>query len=392
MPRFNSIVTYFTISILLLEASSLWAQDAFHNYGTIQLHNNAFVGLHLDLVNDGSFDQTTGLVGFYGNENTLTVSGISTPVLYDTEVDVPGGLILQTPIDVHNNVNLVTGDIRTAKSGTAVYSNFMDDAFYIGESSVSKIDGYGAVTNKDSFVFPVGNEDRLRPLMIESVAINAMAKCAYFFEDPNDSKTLNQSFNTGKRATEFISVSNKEFWRLESDVPSKITLTWDLHSDVRALGEYLNDLKVVGWSKSDRQWVNLGNTAVSGSMGGGNITSDLIVPNEYEIFTIGGNDDIMETYATIDLDNYFMTPNGDGTNDVLELEGLEHSPNNFLEIFDRYGILVYSQANYQNDFDGMSNRESVIIRNKGLASGIYFYILTMHDLRQKHQGYLYISN
>ncbi|NNE01589.1 MAG: gliding motility-associated C-terminal domain-containing protein, partial [Eudoraea sp.] len=115
-------------------------------------------------------------------------------------------------------------------------------------------------------------------------------------------------------------------------------------------------------------------------------------PNDYEIITIGGNDSDLETYSTIDLDNYFMTPNGDGQNDILELDGVEESPNNLLQIFDRYGVLVYSKNNYQNEFNGRSNRETVVTRDSGLPSGIYFYIITMNDLRQKHQGYLYISN
>jgi len=383
---------YIVIIITFLLKGSLFAQDAVHNYGTIQIHGNTNVGFHLDLVNDGTFDQTTGLVGFYSDQDALTISGAYMPVLFDTEVSVGGGLILETSVNVQNNVNLITGDIMTEKSGTDTYSNFLDNSFYIGESSVSKINGYGAITNKESFMFPVGNEDRLRPLTIESVAINAMAKCAYFFEDPNNSKTLNVDFSTSKKATEFISVSDKEFWRLESDVPSKITLTWDQYSNVRALGEYLNELKVVGWSKTENQWVNLGNSAVEGGMGYGSVTSETVVPNEYEIFTIGGNDSRLETYTTMDLDNYFMTPNGDGANDMLVLEGIENSPNNLLEIFDRYGVLVYSQANYQNDFNGQSNRKTVVKRGTGLASGIYFYIITMHDLRQKHQGYLYISN
>jgi gliding motility-associated-like protein len=368
------------------------AQDAVHNYGTIKVHGNTNVGFHLDLINDGTFDQTTGLVGFYSDQDPLTISGAYMPFLFDTEVAVGGGLRLETSVNVSNNVNLITGDIITEKSATAVYSNFLDNSFYIGESSVSKINGYGAMTNKETFTFPVGNEDRLRPLTIESVAINAMAKCAYFFEDPNNSKTLNVDFSTNKKATEFISVSDKEFWRLESDVPSKITLTWDEYSNVRVLGEFLNELKVVGWSKTENQWVNLGNSAAEGGMGYGSVTSETVVPNEYEIFTIGGNDSRLETYSTMDLDNYFMTPNGDGANDMLVLEGIENSPNNLLEIFDRYGVLVYSKANYQNDFNGQSNRETVVKRGTGLASGIYFYIITMHDLRQKHQGYLYISN
>jgi len=368
------------------------AQDAVHNYGTIQIHGNTNVGFHTNLVNDGTFDQNMGLVGFYSETGDINVSGAFTPVFYDAEVAVEGGLLLDTSVGVNNNANLITGDIITSRSQATVYSNFMDYSFYTGESSVSKINGYGAMTNKESFMFPVGDDSRLRPLTIESVAINALAKCAYFFEDPNNSKTLNIDFNTSNKASEFISVSDKEFWRLEGDVPSRITLTWDEWSNVRALGEFLSDLKVVGWSKTENQWVNLGNTNVEGGMIYGSITSEEFLPNDYEIITIGGNDDELETFSTIELDNYFMTPNGDGQNDILELDGVEESPNNVLQIFDRYGVLVYSKTNYQNEFNGRSNMETVVTRDSGLASGIYFYIITMNDLRQKHQGYLYISN
>jgi len=378
--------------LFILICIRISGQEAVHNYGNIQIHNNTNVGFHTNLMNDGPFDQNMGLVGFYSETGDITVSGAFTPVFYDAEVAVEGGLLLDVTVGVNNNANLITGDIITSRSQATVYSNFMDYSFYTGESSVSKINGYGAMTNKESFMFPVGDDSRLRPLTIESVAINAIAKCAYFFEDPNNSKTLNIDYNTNNKASEFISVSDKEFWRVEGDVPSRITLTWDEWSNVRELGEFLSDLKVVGWSKTENQWVNLGNTNVEGGMIYGSITSDEFVPNDYEILTIGGNDDELETFSTIELDNYFMTPNGDGQNDFLELDGVEESPNNVLQIFDRYGVLVYSKTNYQNEFNGRSNRETVVTRDSGLASGIYFYIITMNDLRQKHQGYLYISS
>jgi len=383
---------YILLIIAIISFVTATAQNAVHNYGNMQMHDNTNVGFHLDLINDGTFDQNMGLVGFYSDSADLKVSGASIPEFYDTEVAVGGGLILETCVHINNNANLITGDIVTPRTGTTVFSNFMDSSFYTGESSVSKVDGYAAITNKESFVFPVGDENRLRPLTIESMAINAVSKCAYFYEDPNSPISLNIGYNTNNKATEFIAISEVEFWRLEGDVPSNVTLSWDEYSNVRKLGEYLSDLKVVGWSKAENQWVNLGNTRVEGGMIYGSITSDVFVPNEYEIITIGGNDDALETFSTIELDNYFMTPNGDGQNDILELEGIENSPNNLMQIFDRYGVLVYSKTNYQNDFDGRSNRESVIQRSSGLASGIYFYIITMHDLRQKHQGYLYISN
>ncbi|MFC2148588.1 gliding motility-associated C-terminal domain-containing protein [Bacteroidota bacterium] len=379
-------------SIVLLISMLSTAQEAVHNYGTIQIHDAAMVGFHLDLINDGSFDQNMGLVGFYSDLGQLTVSGAFTPIFFDAEIAVEEGLVLQTSLGVNNNGNLITGDIITPRTQSGIYSNFFDNSFYTGESSVSKVYGYAAMTNKDTFVFPVGDDQRLRPLTIRSMATNSLAKCAYFFEDPNNSKTLNAFFNTNKRASEYMSVSDTEFWRLEGDVPSNVTLSWDGYSNVAALGEFMSDLKVVGWSKSESQWVSLGNTAVEGGMAYGTITSDLFVPNDYEIITIGGNDDMLETFDTIELDNYYMTPNGDGQNDVLTIEGIENSPSNSLQIFNRYGVLVYTKDNYRGDFNGYSNMENAIQKDSGLETGIYFYIITLNDLRRKHQGYLYISN
>ena len=152
------------------------AQQAFHNYGDIQMHNSVSVGFHLDLINNGSFDQNTGLVGFYKDFGQLTISGAFTPVFYDAEIAVDEGVVLETSISINNNGNLIIGDIMTPRNQSNIYSNFMDISFYTGESSLSKVDGYAAITNKERFVFPVGNDERLRTLGLESMAINALAK------------------------------------------------------------------------------------------------------------------------------------------------------------------------------------------------------------------------
>ncbi|WP_425234461.1 gliding motility-associated C-terminal domain-containing protein [Ulvibacterium sp.] len=370
----------------------LYAQDAVHNYGALQLHDGTSVGFHLNLINDGDLNQDFGLVGFYAENESLDVSGNRTPVFFDTEIAVDNGLLLNVPIYISNNVNFVSGHIITPKNDTDFFLNFLDNAFYVGENDVSMIDGYAAATNTDSFVFPVGDDNRLRTLQIESVATNALVKCAYFKEDPNTSQSLGKGFSTTQKATSYVSISQREFWKLESAMPSRVTLTWDAHSNINALGEFISDIKVVGWSKTENQWVNLGNTRVEGSMASGSVTSEEFIPNDYEIITIGGNDDLTETFQTIELDNYFLTPNGDGKNDFLVLEGIENSPNNTMQIFDRYGVLVYSKTNYNNEFNGLSNQGAIVNKNAGLASGVYFYIITMNDLRQKHQGYLYVSS
>ncbi len=382
---------YILCPILLLTTLVGKAQDAFHNYGNLQIHNTAKVGFHLDLINNGTFDQNLGLVGFYGENTSIKVSGAFSPVFYDTEIVVDKGLFLDTAIGVINNGNLVSGDVITPRNYTSVFPNFINDAFYVGENDVSMVDGYAAMTNKRVFTFPIGDDKRLRPLGINSAEMNSFVKCAYFYENPNTTTINGKNYQTNKKQSKYLSVSDKEFWHLEGDVLSTVTLTWDEWSNVSAFAEYVSDIKVVGWHKEQKTWVNLGNTKVDGGIIYGSVSSELFIPNEYEIITLGGNDDKMEGFITLELDNYFLTPNGDGQNDLLVLDGIEKSPSNSIQIFNRYGVMVYSKTNYQNDFNGVSNRNSVINKGSGLDSGIYFYIVTLNDLRQKHQGYMYIS-
>jgi gliding motility-associated-like protein len=71
-----------------------------------------------------------------------------------------------------------------------------------------------------------------------------------------------------------------------------------------------------------------------------------------------------------------LSPNGDGINDVLTIDGLQKYSDNKLAIMNSNGVLVFSAQNYDNVnhvFDGHSN--------KGVmqAPGTYFYILQYKD-------------
>tara|TARA_B110000046_G_scaffold48630_1_gene53970 strand:+ start:90510 stop:93731 length:3222 start_codon:yes stop_codon:yes gene_type:complete len=63
-----------------------------------------------------------------------------------------------------------------------------------------------------------------------------------------------------------------------------------------------------------------------------------------------------------------FTPNGDGINDVLRFDLLELFDGNKLQIFNRWGKLVFEDSNYQNDWDGGD-----------LKDGTYFYVLDIDD-------------
>jgi gliding motility-associated-like protein len=72
-----------------------------------------------------------------------------------------------------------------------------------------------------------------------------------------------------------------------------------------------------------------------------------------------------------------FTPNGDGKNDPFYIPGLDAYPKNKLQIFNRWGNIVYEAAPYQNDWNGTPNKSSM--GTGKLPVGAYFYILDLGD-------------
>ena len=102
----------------------------------------------------------------------------------------------------------------------------------------------------------------------------------------------------------------------------------------------------------------------------------------------------LDTFAVNNptLGDYFLSPNGDGINDSLVIEGMEESPNNSLRIFNRFGQIVFEQINYVDEFVGVSNRNNFVInRDIGLPEGVYFYVATLDDLELEYQGFLFLD-
>ena len=102
------------------------------------------------------------------------------------------------------------------------------------------------------------------------------------------------------------------------------------------------------------------------------------IPNEIEVFNA-------------------LSPNGDGQNDFLRIEGLDQFVSNSVEIFNRNGVKVYETSNYGsngNVFRGISDGRITIRKKEELPSGTYYYILRYEDAdgnKFNKQGYLYIN-
>jgi gliding motility-associated-like protein len=91
-----------------------------------------------------------------------------------------------------------------------------------------------------------------------------------------------------------------------------------------------------------------------------------------------------------------VTPNDDTFNDNFQIIGIGHYPNNSVEIYNRWGVLVYQADGYINadiSFKGTSEGRVTVDKGAQLPEGTYFYILkyVKTDGTAKDQaGYLYI--
>uniref|UniRef100_UPI0013D3D9C1 gliding motility-associated C-terminal domain-containing protein n=1 Tax=Raoultella planticola TaxID=575 RepID=UPI0013D3D9C1 len=62
----------------------------------------------------------------------------------------------------------------------------------------------------------------------------------------------------------------------------------------------------------------------------------------------------IKVLLTIDVPNVF-SPNGDGINDTWKIKYLESYPGATVEVFDRYGQVVFKSQGYNKEWDGTYN-------------------------------------
>lgn len=367
------------------------SQTAFHNIGNIQIHDQGEVGFHTNLVNDGTFDQNLGLVGFYSYNEQLEVSGIHKPIFNDVEVDVVNNLVLNTSVAIKNNLSFISGKVISPRNNAAISLEFLNYNVYSGEGNYEHVDGYASTINEGEFTFPIGDDDELRSMIIPYQLLNTNYKGAYFKEDPNNPSTFIQDFDTSNKQLVLEEINDVEFWDLDGSIETDIILTWNEDSNISVLTSDIENLRVVGWEKATHKWVDLGGESITGDINNGFIKSKIFLPDNYEVLTIGVDFREVLGISTSASHNFGFSPNGDGINDLFVIDGVEARPNNTLKILNRWGALVYSKKNYDNTWNGISEHKFTVDKNAGLPTGTYFYILDFHNENISWTGYIYLK-
>ncbi|MEO8589191.1 MAG: choice-of-anchor L domain-containing protein [Flavobacteriales bacterium] len=104
------------------------------------------------------------------------------------------------------------------------------------------------------------------------------------------------------------------------------------------------------------------------------------------VYTVTATDDCGRTatdQVNVDIDcdvviPNVITPNGDGDNDVFEIEGIKYV-NNTVRVFNRWGQMVFEASNYKNTW-----------KADGVPDGTYFYEVTVKKRDEPYTGSLTI--
>ncbi|WP_184549087.1 PKD-like domain-containing protein [Mucilaginibacter sp. FT3.2] len=107
-------------------------------------------------------------------------------------------------------------------------------------------------------------------------------------------------------------------------------------------------------------------------------TYTLVITDSLGCTTAGTTHIVVSPQLTVS--NAF-SPNGDGTNDNWEIVGLVAFENSTVDVFNRYGSLIFHSKGYGTPWDGRSNGQPVPV-------GVYYYIVDTKVNGQRFTGYV----
>jgi len=116
----------------------------------------------------------------------------------------------------------------------------------------------------------------------------------------------------------------------------------------------------------------------------------VVVSDQNNICTPIESDEALITYVIINVNNIF-TPNDDGFNDFFTIGGLQKFKNSKLQIYNRWGNLIYEKIGYKNDWDGIATTGFSLNGSKKVPPGTYFYTINLNFDNKKLSGWLYIN-
>jgi gliding motility-associated-like protein len=177
--------------------------------------------------------------------------------------------------------------------------------------------------------------------------------------------TVTGTSEDGCSSTSSIQIINNQQFELNLSSPVFFD---DYNVSAQGANDGSIDLTVFdGSGNFTYDWSNGGTTSDLSGLAGGVYTVNV---TDEQGCTVTDSITLKEPEA-IKLPNGF-TPNGDGFNDSYVIKGIQGYPGNKVNIFNRWGNLVYSTQDYQNNWGGVSNDGNL------LPDGTYFIVVDLN--------------
>ena len=329
-------------------------------------------------------------------KDALGVSSPEAAIAYEDKT-VPTAPIIIVPITVYS-------DGTVAVSGTAEPRSTVTITFHDGTTGSALVDdngNFGPIVSVnpqitgDITAIVTGLNNNTSSESKENVVIGAIALVATgVLNDTNNDgsqqagETITYNFvvtNTGNVALTNVTIA----YPLSSIVMTggPINLAVGAVDATTFQGVYTLTLEDIILGSISKQAI------ASGTTPAGAVITDLSDGKS----VLGDNPTVVTTNGcAIEVFNG-MTPGGDGKNDVFVIGGIECYPNNTVQIFNRWGIVVYNQTGYNNDdkaFRGVSDGSLTLSKAEELPVGTYYYVFSYTDsasVSHEKSGYLYIN-
>ncbi|MBW7867180.1 MAG: gliding motility-associated C-terminal domain-containing protein [Brumimicrobium sp.] len=375
--------------------------------GTLEFNMNSNVAgdgtyrIEQDWINDANFSSGNSEVILYGSTeqfitsntgvvttfNDLTLTGIGTSDnRRKTLLDVDSKTGTNGVLNLNDRELYTQGNIFTVENSSP--NAVLNSLTYNEEGFVSSIDAGNLIRNinqSDDYIFPVGSSDgtrRYRPVVVGSYSTNPQSYAVRM----NNFTPSQNGYAVGNHESHIDDVNSKYYHsiaQLSGVNDADLSIAYDGNTEKKWES-------IAHWGVASNKWEDTYNNSIS-TLGNYKLVSKSnwnfpVNENEYALITKSKTVTIVESFS----------PNGDGSNDFFHIDNLEEYPKTEIWIYTRWGLEVYHNEDYKNDWDGTS-QNALNIGSEILPEGTYYYIVKMGGDKElsnsgkEYKGFVYIK-
>lgn len=306
---------------------------------------------------NGAFDFSGSTFVLSGANQTLTITG-GTLSLASLIVNTTGNPTIIGTVTISEDLLLKSG-ILTASSTNSklVYSGKKAKDLKAPSPPISYINGRLFIKGAGPRTFPIGNASGYLPVTLQSVSD---ADTEIGFEAIAGDPTISPSL----LPQEVQSVFPYHYWMMTNGNSGSYAGGSPIQLSLNAVDTYFEngDATILEVSSSGTL-TNLG-----GVVANPDVTSREVTTSTGQKYALG-----KLTTVTVNI-HRVITPNGDGQNDYLYIDGIDFYTDNTVKLVDRWGVVHFEKANFKNynlanpsdfDFNKLSNGNYICVVELG---------------------------